>query len=144
MSNRCVILIYENPNVHVYTGNKTQRLELSPGRNEVDEATFLALTEGKPGSSALVAALESGVVRVFRPPAEKGSKKGAKTVTDDGAVNISAMTVKDAKDIIENTFDAAELNRFQADEAGERNRTGISDAIAKQLDDIERGSATKE
>ena len=134
MANRCIV-IYNGVNQHVFTGKPGQRLTLNPGRNDdVDEAIFQALANGKPGSDALKLAIKNNQVELFRPEADDAADAPEKEpVTKTGKVNISAMVVTDAVNIIENTMDEAQLEAFRADEAGERNRKGVQEAIEKQL-----------
>ena len=58
-------------------------------------------------------------------------------VAEGGSVNISDLTVNEAKDIISNTMDVKELGDFMAAEEADKNRKGVKDVIEAQIEILE-------
>lgn len=58
-------------------------------------------------------------------------------VAENGGINISDLTVNDAKNIIANTMSVHELNDFMAAEEADKNRAGVKGAIKAQVEILE-------
>ena len=91
--------------------------DFMPGKNEVDAEVLEAVKEANSESW------------------EHYSRHLKEEVEVSGeVVDISVLTVNEAKTIVENTMSVSELEGFMASEGSGKNRKGVKDAIEAQIE----------
>lgn len=95
-----------------------------PGPNTIQDYQYAEMKE----SADFKRHVKDGVFEILVPTKEeKGDKDADKT-------EIGSLSVKDAKALVAETFNTEELKRWQEEET----RKGVVDAIAAQLEKIEK------
>lgn len=98
-------------------------VRLLPGASELNE------TEEKAFEAAIKQPLNAFLVKEGEIVLPEGKQGGQ-------ATGITAMNVKNATELIKDTFDLSLLDKWSSDETSEENRKGVLDAINKQIEAI--------